>query len=153
MNEAERRSKRPLIPESKLETRKPVEVAAGLVFRAGKLLITRRHPDAHLGGLWEFPGGKRQPPESFEECLIRELREELAIEVGVDGVLETITHSYPEQTVCLRFYRCRWRRGEPQALGCSTFKWIGPAELTEHEFPAADARLIRRVQNSPALWL
>src|SRR5438105_5551297 len=56
-----------------------IDVAAGLVFRDGKLLITRRFDDAHLGGLWEFPGGKREPEETFEACLARELREELAI--------------------------------------------------------------------------
>ncbi len=60
-----------------------VDVAAGLIFRDGKLLITQRRTDAHLGGLWEFPGGKREPNETFEECLVRELREELGIEVVV----------------------------------------------------------------------
>ena len=54
---------------------KTIEVSAGLVFRANKLLITQRHADAHLGGLWEFPGGKREPGETFELCLVRELRE------------------------------------------------------------------------------
>ena len=58
-----------------------IDVAAALVFRDGKLLITQRHADAHLGGLWEFPGGKREPNETFEACLARELREELGIEV------------------------------------------------------------------------
>jgi mutator protein MutT len=60
-----------------------VEVSAGLVFRNGKLLITQRYPNAHLGGLWEFPGGKRECDESFEACLARELREELGIEAAV----------------------------------------------------------------------
>ena len=55
-----------------------IDVAAGLVFRNGKLLITKRYEDAHLGGLWEFPGGKREPKETFEQCVVRELREELA---------------------------------------------------------------------------
>ena len=55
-----------------------IDVAAGLIFRDGKLLITKRYDDAHLGGLWEFPGGKLEPKETFEQCLVRELREELA---------------------------------------------------------------------------
>src|SRR5262245_45725195 len=62
---------------------KVIEVAAGLVFRGGKVLITQRRPDDHLGGLWEFPGGKREPNETFEQCLHRELKEELGIEVHV----------------------------------------------------------------------
>ena len=63
--------------QSPIGNRQLIEVSAGLVFRNGQLLITQRHADAHLGGLWEFPGGKREPGETFEECLIRELREEL----------------------------------------------------------------------------
>ena len=57
---------------------KVIDVAAGLVFRGGQLLITQRRPNDHLGGLWEFPGGKVERDETFEHCLIRELREELA---------------------------------------------------------------------------
>src|SRR5436189_5104451 len=97
---------------------KITDVAAGLVFRDGKLLITQRHADAHLGGLWEFPGGKREPKETFEECLARELREELGIEVAVGELVESLTHQYPERNVHLRFFRCAWLRHEPQRLGC-----------------------------------
>ena len=102
-----------------------IEVAAGLVFRSGQLLITRRHADAHLGGLWEFPGGKREAGESFDDCLRRELREELGIEVEVRELVETITHAYPEKTVLLKFFRCAWRANEPQPLGCPAFAWVG----------------------------
>src|SRR2546425_7387498 len=94
---------------SPLAPRPSVEVAAGLVFRDGKLLITQRHTDAHLGGLWEFPGGKREAGESFEECLVRELREELGIEVEVGNLIENINHEYPDKAVHLRFFRCQWR--------------------------------------------
>ncbi len=131
---------------------KPIEVAAALVFRGGKLLITQRYPEAHLGGLWEFPGGKREPRESFEHCLTRELREELGIEVEVGPLLESLTHSYPEKIVHLCFYRCGWLKNEPQALGCPAFKWVTAAELSQHSFPAADAQLLARLQNSPELW-
>lgn len=130
----------------------PLEVSAGLVFRGGKLLITQRHAADHLGGLWEFPGGKREPGESFEQCLARELREELGIEVEVLEHLETITHDYPERTVHLRFFRCGLRSGEPEPLGCAALKWIGAAELEQHPFPAADARLLARLRATPAWW-
>ncbi len=129
-----------------------IEVAAGLVFRRGKLLITKRHAGVHLGGLWEFPGGKREPDESFEECLVRELREELGMEVKVGELIESFTHSYPEKTVHLHFYRCRWVKSEPQTLGCQALRWIGPDELEQYPFPAADTRLLNRLRIDEALW-
>ncbi len=135
----------------KLETRNCLEVSAGLVFRKGKLLITQRDQKAHLGGLWEFPGGKREPGESFEQCLARELREELGIEVAVGELIETIRHDYPEKRVLLKFFRCDWRN-EPQAIGCSAFAWVTQAELPSYEFPAADARLLENLRSSSAWW-
>jgi mutator protein MutT len=124
---------------------KNIEVAAGLVFRDGKLLITQRPAQGHLGGLWEFPGGKREAGETFEQCLARELREELGIEVAVGELVESIVHPYPEKTVLLHFYRCRWIQHEPRPLGCPAFKWVGAQELGEYEFPAADARLLGKL--------
>src|SRR3954466_7752896 len=87
------------VGHSKPESGKVVEVAAGLVFRGGKLLITQRYPDAHLGGLWEFPGGKRECDETFAQCLARELREELGIEVEVAERIEVVAHDYPDKKV------------------------------------------------------
>jgi len=127
------------------------EVAAALIFHTGKLLITRRHANAHLGGLWEFPGGKREPDETFEQCLARELREELGIEVIVGELVESLMHEYPEKIVHLRFFRCHWVKHEPQPLGCSAFKWVTPGDLNEYAFPAADARLLERLKNID-LW-
>lgn len=129
-----------------------IDVAAGLVFREGKLLITQRHADVHLGGLWEFPGGKREPNESFQECLARELGEELGIEVAVGELVETVTHEYPEKTVHLRFFRCEWRRHEPQTLGCMALKWVGVAELKDYAFPSADERLLDKLRAEAWLW-
>jgi mutator protein MutT len=131
---------------------KLIEVAAGLIFREGKLLITQRPAGGHLAGLWEFPGGKRDPHESFEQCLERELFEELGIEADVHELVESITHDYPERSVHLRFFRCSWRRHEPQAIGCPDFRWITAAQLADHEFPAADARLLEKLRSTPTLW-
>lgn len=130
-----------------------IEVAAGLVFRQGKLLITQRYPDAHMGGLWEFPGGKREPEESFSECLKRELMEELGIEVEVLNLVETITHEYPEKKVLLQFFRCAWRKNEPQRLGCPDFRWIAQEQLRDFEFPPADARLLEKLRSDPEIWI
>src|SRR6266568_9281193 len=130
---------------------KVTDVAAALVFRGGKLLITQRQADAHLGGLWEFPGGKREPDETFEACLARELREELGIEVAVGELVESLTHEYPGKTVHLRFFRCRWQQHEPQTLGCAAFKWVTAAELNAYAFPEADARLLETLRQEDSL--
>lgn len=139
----------PAAAKCKMET---IEVAAGLVFRDGKLLITQRYPDAHVGGLWEFPGGKREGCESFEACLKRELREELGIEVDVKELIESITHDYPERRVKLNFYRCELLKGEPEAIGCPALCWISVNELESYQFPAADARLLQKLRENPGLW-
>jgi len=147
------RSGAPATPHpSPLSPRTSIEVAAGLVFRQGLLLLTQRPTGGHLGGLWEFPGGKREPDETFEECLHRELREELGIEVDVQELVESMTHDYPERTVHLRFFRCRWLRHEPQPLGCPAFAWTDRDSLARYELPAADARLLDKLRQTPELW-
>jgi mutator protein MutT len=129
-----------------------MEVAAAIVFRAGKLLITRRRLHDPLGGLWEFPGGKRESGETFEECLRRELREELGADFWVGTLFDEVTHAYPEKTVRLRFYLCQWQAHEPQPLHCHALAWISCAELGHYEFPAADALLLERLRAHPELW-
>ncbi|MGA9449861.1 MAG: 8-oxo-dGTP diphosphatase MutT [Verrucomicrobiia bacterium] len=127
---------------------KIIDVAAALIFRDGKVLITRRHAGLHLGGLWEFPGGKREPGESFEQCLFRELREELGVESSVGDLFEEVTHAYPEKTVRLKFFICRLAQGEPQPLGCAAVKWVSQSELDEYAFPAADAKLLEKLRDA-----
>jgi 8-oxo-dGTP diphosphatase len=124
---------------------KPIEVSAALIFRAGQLLITRRHADAHLGGLWEFPGGKREPGESFEACLAREIREELGVEISVGELFEEIVHAYPGKSVRLKFFSCTLLAGEPLPLDCAAVRWIARNELRDFDFPAADAQLLKRL--------
>ena len=136
----------------KIKNESAIEVAAGLVFRDGKLLITRRRANDPLGGLWEFPGGKRKPEETFQECLRRELREELGIEVDVGELLEAITHAYADSTVHLKFYRCTLRRRDPKAIGCDALSWISADELDVYTFPPADERLLEKLRRSPGLW-
>ena len=117
-----------------------------MIFHGGKILITQRQAKSHLGGLWEFPGGKREPDETFEQCLVRELREELGIEVHVGELFEEIAHAYPEKTVHLKFFVCHWISGEPRTLDCAAFRWVGKAELPDFDFPAADARLLEKLR-------
>ena len=126
--------------------KKQIEVSAALIFHNGRLLITQRLANAHLGSLWEFPGGKREADETFEQCLVREIREELGIEISVGELFEEITHAYAEKTVRLKFFLCQLIRGEPQTLGCAAFKWVGKLELSDFEFPAADVQLLGKLR-------
>lgn len=120
----------------------PIDVVAGIVVRDGKILITRRKAGSHLGGFWEFPGGKLEPGENWGDGLIRELREELGIEVEVGPLRFETVHEYPTKAVHLRFYECRLVAGEPQPLDCDAVEWVTPDSLNRYEFPEADRKLI-----------
>ncbi len=130
----------------------PIEVAAGLIFREGLLLITQRPAGGHLAGLWEFPGGKREPGETMPQCLRRELAEELGVVVNIGQCVETLTHAYPEKTVRLEFYLCELVEGEPAGLDGQQFAWVTVDELEEYKFPAADARLLERLKSETLWW-
>lgn len=125
---------------------KLIEVAAGLIVREGRYLITRRKAGVHLGGLWEFPGGKREAGESLEECLHRELWEELNIRIDVPVPFRIVRHDYPEKTVELHFFRCRIEAGDAIALDCAELRWVYPHEMASFEFPSADRTVIAALQ-------
>jgi 8-oxo-dGTP diphosphatase len=134
------------------DDKNPIEVAAALIFRSGKLLITQRPAKSHLGGLWEFPGGKREANETFEQCLVREICEELGVEISVGELFEEVAHDYPEKSVHLKFFICKILSGEPQPLDCAAVKWIERSELDAHEFPAADAQLLEKLKSPRLAW-
>ncbi|MFI5375571.1 MAG: (deoxy)nucleoside triphosphate pyrophosphohydrolase [Candidatus Rokuibacteriota bacterium] len=121
-----------------------VEVVAAVIERDGRILIARRLAASHLGGLWEFPGGKRQPGESAEAALAREIREELDAAVAVGELLDTVDWAYPEKTVRLHFFRCALQ-GEARPAEGQEIAWVRPAELRDYQFPAADAGLVDRL--------
>lgn len=116
-------------------------VAAAVVEREGRILVTKRPPGVHLEGHWEFPGGKCAPGETLERCLVRELREELAVEAIVGSELLATSHDYSERRVELHFFSCRLD-GEPVPQLGQEMRWIARGELLTLPFPAADAALI-----------
>ena len=123
----------------------PVIVLAAVIERDGRFLLARRLKGTHLEGLWEFPGGKCEASESHEDCLSRELREELGVEAIVGPELIVIEHAYPERIVRLHFRRCGID-GEPQPLLGQELRWVSRAELGEIEFPEADRALVEILQ-------
>src|SRR5262245_3919728 len=122
-----------------------VEVVAAVIERDGKILIARRRAGTHLAGLWEFPGGKREPGETLEEALGRELVEELATPGIVGEVIETVGWAYPDKRVQLHFFWCHLK-DEPRPLEGQEIAWVERADLPRYEFPAADAALIERLR-------
>jgi mutator protein MutT len=125
---------------------KVIEVAAGLIHQEGRYLIARRKPGVHLAGYWEFPGGKREAGESLEECLRRELFEELSIRVDVPVPYQTIRHEYPERTVELHFFHCRIEEGQATNLDCAEIRWVLPEELQHYSFPPADQIILQALK-------
>lgn len=125
---------------------KVIEVAVGLVFCDGRYLIARRKPGVHLAGFWEFPGGKREAGETLEECLRRELFEELSICIDVPIPFQIIRHQYAEKTVELHFFHCRIETGDATAIDCAEIRWVWPHELGEFKFPPADRPIIEALR-------
>ena len=121
-----------------------VTVVAAVIVRGGLILITRRPAGSHLAGLWEFPGGKPNPGETFEDALRREITEELGAEVIVGACIETVEWQYPDQRVRILFFRCGIE-GEPRPLEGQEMAWVAPVDLPGYAFPAADAVLVERL--------
>ena len=130
-----------------------VEVTAGLVWDRersdprARLLITKRCPEDMLGGLWEFPGGRRELGETLRACLARELKEELEIEVEVGEPFLTVKHAYSHFRITLSAFHCRITDGEPQAIACTEWRWVHPLKLGQYAFPRADLRIIERLMS------
>jgi len=124
-----------------------IEVAAAIIFKHQEILISQRDEGSHLSGYWEFPGGKRENDETLEDCLLREVREELNVEIAVEGFFERVNYEYPETVVRLQFYRCRYLRGEVKALGCRQFKWVPLREISGYQFPPANEPVLRRLSH------
>lgn len=123
-----------------------VRVAAGVIYRDQKVLITKRVPGVSFGGLWEFPGGKQEPGETLEECLRRELHEELGIQVYDPETFLVVDHHYPGKRVELHFYLCRTLQGHPSPIECSELAWIDPLQLKTFSFPEADRAVIDKIE-------
>ena len=117
-------------------------VAAAIVERDGRFLITRRQQGVHLAGFWEFPGGKCEPGETLAACVIRELDEELGVEALVDEEILVTSHEYPARIVELHFLRCRISGTLTARLG-QEIRWADRTELITLNFPPADEALIQ----------
>jgi len=128
-----------------------VDVVAGVVWhaqQAGQFLIAQRPARAMLGGLWEFPGGKREGDEALPAALQRELAEELGISVAVAAPLITFDHAYTHFRITLHVFHARHTGGEPQCLDVADWRWVTLADLDPFAFAASDRRIIAALRGA-----
>ncbi len=125
----------------------PIQVSAAVICCDGRYLITRRKPGTHLEGLWEFPGGKREPGETLEDCLRREVREELGAKISESVLFQSVRHDYPDKSVELHFFRCTLEPGSMQLAEGTDLRWVPAEQLGSFAFPEADRRLVEALQD------
>ena len=118
--------------------------ACALVDADGRVLLAQRPEGQQLAGLWEFPGGKVEPGETPEQCIIRELHEEIGIETDIPCLapLTFASHSYDDFHLLMPLFVCRRFRGIAQPREGQALKWVRPREMREYPMPPADAPLI-----------
>ena len=117
------------------------------------LLITRRSAGlAPRPACGNFPAASANRAKLLSNASTANWREELGIEIQIVSLAEDIVHHYPERSVRLKFFRCRWLRHEPRPILCESLAWITPAQLSEYPFPAADARLLDKLRQAPDMW-
>jgi mutator protein MutT len=125
---------------------KQIDAAIAIVTRGGRILVCQRHDHDTFGGYWEFPGGKREAGETLQDCLARELMEELAIRAKPLAQLTLIEHNYPHTRVRLFPFVCELDDGvEPRAIECQAMEWIDPPAVKGFRFPPANDSLLDEV--------
>jgi 8-oxo-dGTP diphosphatase len=131
--------------------KKQIHVAVGVIRNTnGEILIALRHSDSHQGGLWEFPGGKVEPNETVQVALARELEEELGIAVqssDCQPIIE-IQHDYGDKQVLLDVWWVSDFDGEPSGREGQPLRWVAVSELADYAFPAANAPIVKAIQQA-----
>ncbi|MCX7694166.1 MAG: (deoxy)nucleoside triphosphate pyrophosphohydrolase [Caloramator sp.] len=120
-------------------------VTAAVIENEGKILITQRKKGKKGGLLWEFPGGKLEEGETPEECIIREIKEELNIDIEVIDIFDVVFHRYTEFNMLMLVYRCRLKGGEITAKEVEDFRWVTPLELNDYNFLEADVGVVEKI--------
>lgn len=128
-----------------------VVVSAAVIEQDDAFLMTRRASGSHLEGTWEFPGGKQEPGEPLDACLVREIREELGCGVVVGPVLLVTRHAYPEVAVELHFFRASLADQPVPQLG-QEMRWVRREELAALPLPEADADLVALLTGGLRAW-
>ncbi|MGG0821425.1 8-oxo-dGTP diphosphatase MutT [Paenibacillus turicensis] len=124
---------------------KTIKVIAGVIMHEDKVLITRRAPKEKMAGGWEFPGGKIELNETPQECLIRELREELNITVSVGEFCTEVNHNYDDIIINLVAYYSTIVAGEIMMTVHDKYKWVRVADLLQYDLLPADVPIAKKI--------
>jgi len=118
------------------------QVTAALIVDGGRIMIAQRRSGASHGGLWEFPGGKREPGETLEQCIRREIREELDIDIVVGQKFCEVDQTYASFSITLIVFLCRASDESPKPVGVDDIRWVPLDELNGYHFTPADIKVI-----------
>jgi len=124
-----------------------IDVTAAILIEDGRVLIARRRPGVSQAGFWEFPGGKVRPGESPEQCLEREIHEELGIRIAVGEFFGESIYAYEDKTVRLLAYRVRTAAGTMSANDHAELAWVHPEDLGGYRFCPADLPFADKLRN------
>ncbi|MDV3469589.1 Nudix family hydrolase [Stenotrophomonas sp. C3(2023)] len=125
-----------------------IHVVAGVITDArGRILLNRRTDNRDMAGLWEFPGGKREPGESSEQALVRELREELGIEADVGNWIMDVPQRYPDKHLVLEVRHIRSWKGSPRGREGQAITWVAPEKLGRYSMPPADLPVVAALRH------
>jgi mutator protein MutT len=116
-----------------------------IIRRGSEFLISQRCEDDTFGSFWEFPGGKRNPGETFEDCVVRETKEELGVDIVVRSKFMELRRQYNEKIIWLNFYLCDYVGGEPRAIECQKTAWSDVDGLKKFRFPPANELVIAKL--------
>ena len=122
-----------------------IPCGVALIRRGREFLIAQREEKDSFGSFWEFPGGGKGEGETFEECVRREIREEIGIDIAVEKKYMEIRRVYSQKVIWLNFFLCSHLRGEPRPLECQRIAWADVDELKHYKFPSANQRVIARL--------
>jgi len=125
-----------------MQSKRQITVTAAIIWHEGRVLITKRPKGTHLEGLWEFPGGKKEGAETLEECIAREIKEELGVDVDPERRLLTVSHEYETKMVDLHIFECRLLNGSPFPMEGQEIKWVRPCDMSGYAFPPPDIEVI-----------
>lgn len=128
--------------------KKQITVTAAIIWQDGKVLITKRPEGTHLEGLWEFPGGKKEDAETLEECIAREIKEELGVHVRPERLLLSVRHEYETKIVDLHIFECALIDGTPVPMEGQAMKWVRPSDMSGYAFPPPDIEVISHLQKN-----